>query len=175
MSKNLSELSGRKGILDNLFDKMGEAAAEEGTPSQEKLDLLAEEFLVGKSSTYGTITAYDFMKPENKGKKAYVCNGSACICAGTQEAVIAELEKKFNADEIGHMTCLGRCHENGAFNIGGKNYSAKSSTEIAEIVAGKGSNQDKYNVGSNKEVLTAPYDGLETHYEILKRALSQDS
>ena len=35
MSKNLSELSGRKGIVDNLFDKMGEAAQSEGTPTQE--------------------------------------------------------------------------------------------------------------------------------------------
>ena len=166
MSKNLSELSGRKGIVDNLFEKMGEAAIADGSPNQEKLDELAEEFLVGKSSTYGTITAYDFMKPENKGKKAYVCNGSACLCAGTQEAVITELEKKFDPSEIGHMTCLGRCHENGAFNVGGKNYSGKSATEITAIISGNGSNKDKYNVASNNEVLTAPYDGFEAHYEI---------
>ena len=175
MSKNLSELSGRKGITENLFDELGKAAIAEGTPSQEKLDQLAEEFLVGKSSTYGTITAYDFMKPENKGKKAYVCNGSACLCAGTQEAVITELEKKFDATEIGHMTCLGRCHENGAFNVGGKNYSAKSASEIADIVSGNGSNQDKYNVESNIEVLTASYDGFEEHYSLLKKTLTQDS
>ncbi|PCJ28322.1 MAG: formate dehydrogenase [Flavobacteriales bacterium] len=175
MSKNLSELSGRKGILDNLFDKMGEAAAEEGTPSQERLDELAEEFLVGKSSTYGTVTAYDFMKPENKGKKVYVCNGSACICAGTQETVITELEKKFDASEIGHMTCLGRCHENGAFNVGGKNYSAKSASEISDIVEGNGTNKDNYNVESNIEVLTAAYDGFEEHYNLLKKTLSLDS
>lgn len=175
MSKNLSELSGRKGIVDNLFEKMGEAAVAEGSPSQEKLDALAEEFLIGKSSTYGTITAYDFMKPENKGKKAYVCNGSACLCAGTQNSVQSELEKHFKAEEIGHMTCLGRCHENGAFNVGGKNYSSKSSSEITEIISGKGSNQDKYNTASNKEVLTAPYDGFDVHYEILKNILSQDS
>ena len=175
MSKNLSELSGRKGIVDNLFDKMGEAALKDGTPSKERLDELAEEFLIGKSSTYGTITAYDFMKPENKGKKAYVCNGSACVCSGTQDNVTTELEKHFKADEIGHMTCLGRCHETGAFNFGGKNYSAKSSSEIADIISGNGSNQDQYEVKSNKEILTAPYEGFEAHYTILKNALSQDS
>lgn len=175
MSKNLSELSGRKGVVDNLFEKMGNAAQAEGTPTQEQLNQLAEEFLMGKSSTYGTVTAYDFMKPENMGKKAYVCNGSACLCAGTQDDVQQELEKHYRADEIGHMTCLGRCHENAAFNIGGKNYSAKSSQEIAEIVKGIGSNEDKYNVASNKEVLTAPYDGFEAHYALLKNILTQDS
>ena len=175
MSKNLSELSGRKGIVDNLFDKMGEAAMAEGTPSQEKLDELAKAFLVGTSNTYGTITAYDFMKPENKGKKAYVCNGSACLCAGTQDAVLTELEKKFNSSEIGHMTCLGRCHENGAFNVGGKNYSAKSNAEIADILSGTGSNQDKYNVESNITVLTAPYEGFEQHYNLLRETLTLDS
>jgi len=175
MSKNLSELSGRKGIVDNLFDKMGQAAIGDGTPSIEKLNELAEEFLIGTSSTYGAMSAYDFMKPENKGKIAYVCNGSACLCAGTQKEVQKELEKHLSTDQIGHMTCLGRCHENGAFNIGGKNYSAKSPTEIAEIVAGKGSNQDNYNVQATKELLTAPYEGFDQHYSILKNVLKQDS
>ncbi len=175
MSKNLSELSGKKGITDNLFDRIGEAASLEGTPSKEKLEELAQDFLIGKANTYGTATFYDFMKPENKGKKAYVCNGSACVCAGTQEQVTSELEKHFKSDEIGHMTCLGRCHENGAFNIAGKNYSAKSPEEIAQIVVGNGSNQDEYRVVATKEILTAPYRGFETHYEVLKNALKQDS
>lgn len=177
MSKNLSELSGRKGIVDNLFDKMGEAAIEEGSPSTEKLDQLAEEFLMGKSSTYGTITAYDFMKPENKAKKAYICNGSACVCADTQNEVQSELEKHFNADEIGHMTCLGRCHENGAFNVGGKNYSGNSIKKVVEILNTQHSTPitDSYAVLSNKEVLTAPFDGFDAHYTILKNILKQDS
>lgn len=175
MSKNLSELSGRKGIVDNLFDKMGQASTAEGTPTQEKLDELAEEFLIGKSSAYGTITAYDFMKPENKGKKAYVCNGSACLCAGTQPEVQKELENHYKPEEIGHMTCLGRCHENGAFNVGGKNYSSKSASEITKIIKGDGSNNDNYIVKSNKEVLTAPCDDFDSHYTLLKNILTQDS
>ena len=71
MSKNLSELSGKKGLKYNLFNKMGELAIEEGTPSIEELDKLADEFLIGKANTYGTATFYDFLKPENKGKKVY--------------------------------------------------------------------------------------------------------
>ena len=109
MSNNLSELSGRKGLKDNLFDKMGQLARDTGTPSPEDLEQLAQEFLIGTANTYGTATFYDFMKPENRGKKVYVCNGTACLCAGTQDKVIEDLKENFSADEIGHMTCLGRC------------------------------------------------------------------
>ena len=93
MSKNLSELSGRKGIEDNLFDKLGKLSVNEGTPSKKELQQLADEFLVGSANTYGTATFYDFMKPENKGMKAYVCNGTACVCSGKQDAVKTELKK----------------------------------------------------------------------------------
>ena len=175
MSKNLSELSGRKGIKENLFDELGLASAMEGTPSSEELDRLAEKFLIGKANTYGTATFYDFMKPENKGKKAYVCNGSACLCAGKQEGVQKELEKHFRADEIGHMTCLGRCHENGAFHYKGKNYSAKSAEEIKAILEGKDSVLDNYHVEATKVVLTAPYEGFNKHYEVFRNALKKDS
>ncbi|MBT8266282.1 MAG: NAD(P)H-dependent oxidoreductase subunit E, partial [Bacteroidia bacterium] len=88
MSDNLSELLGRKGIKDNLFNKLGELAKPKGAPNDEELAKLAEEFLVGKANTYGTASFYDFLKPENKGKKVYVCNGTACLCAGTQNEVI---------------------------------------------------------------------------------------
>jgi len=174
MSKNLSELSGRKGLKENLFEQLGLAAAEHGTPNEAALDRLAKEFLIGKANTYGTATFYDFMKPENQGKKAYVCNGSACVCAGTQEKVNSELQKHFKTEEIGHMTCLGRCHENGAFHIAGKNYSAKSSEEITAIVKGNISKPDRYNVEATVEVLTAPFEGFEKHYALFKEALQRD-
>lgn len=173
MSKNLSELSGRKGVVDNLFEKMGQLASETGTPKKADLDALAKEFLIGKSSTYGTTTFYDFMKPENQGKKVYLCNGSACLCAGTQQEVHDTLSKKFKADEIGHMTCLGRCHENGAFHFNGTNYSAKSALEIENIINTKVPAKDTYNVVSDNPVLTAKYEGFETHYAVLKDALKK--
>lgn len=172
MSKNLSELSGKKGISNNLFDKLGEASAAEGTPSKEKLAELAEEFLMGKANTYGTISAYDFMKPENKGKKAYVCNGSACVCAGTQENVQKELEKHYTVDEIGHMTCLGRCYENSAFNINGNNYSGEDLKEIGNL---KGSADTFPTKPDNNALLTSTYEGFEKHYQVLKDALNKDS
>jgi NADH-quinone oxidoreductase subunit F len=178
MSDNLSELSGKKGIEDNLFDRMGKLAIENaGTPSTEELDKLADEFLIGKSNTYGTATFYDFLRPENKGKKVYVCNGTACHCAGTQEKLGDELQKHFKADEIGHMTCLGRCHENNAFNYDGKNYSGDAIKNIEGILKKEdGLNQDKYNVKAHgKQILTAPFTDLETYYQPFKDALKKDS
>ena len=176
MSKNLSKLSGRKGLENNLFARMGELSRENGTPPVEALKHLADEFLMGEASLYGTITFYDFMKPENKGKKAYVCNGSACLCAGTQDAVLEELKKHLDAKEIGHMTCLGRCHENGAFHYAGHNYSAKSPEEIALILKGEGNWRDRYNVGAlGTLVLTREFEGVKSYYAALPRLLAAGS
>ncbi len=175
MSKNLSDLSFRKGVKENLFEKLGEASQATGTPSTKDLELLAEEFLMGKANTYGTASFYDFMKPENKGKKAYVCNGSACVCSGKQDAVKTQLESHFSADEVGHMTCLGRCHENGAFHFNGKNYSAKTTDEIAAILSGDEQNNDTYQVDATTTLLTKPYEGFDAHYAVLKEALNRES
>jgi NADH:ubiquinone oxidoreductase subunit F (NADH-binding)/NADH:ubiquinone oxidoreductase subunit E len=175
MSKNLRELSRRKGIENNLFNKMGELAQETGTVSDSDLERLSEEFLIGNANAFGTATFYDFMKPENKGKKAYVCNGSACLCAGTQDQVYEELEEHLDASEIGHMTCLGRCHENGAFHYNGKNYSAKSSIEISQIIKyGLIKHQDNYHVQSCcAETLTGKFDGLDFLKELLEKTLKK--
>ena len=176
MSKNLSELLGRKGWDENLFDKMGKMAQTSGAPTVEELNSLADEFLVGKANTYGTASFYDFMKAENKGKKVYVCNGTACLCAGTQEAVIDQLKDKFDAEEIGHMTCLGRCHENSAFHYNGLNYSGDSISTLSDILDGSQSNgKDKYHVGHNgTEILTKAFTNLTDYYAPLQEALNAD-
>ena len=176
MSKNISELSGRKGLTDNLFEKLGNSAILTGTPSKEELSRLADDFLMGDANTYGTATFYDFMKPENKGKKAYVCNGSACLCAETQDDVVSKLTQKYSAEEIGHMTCLGRCHENSAFHIDGKNYSGNAINKLSEIVNNTSDGTDVYNVHHQGEaVLAAKYQGFDEHYASFKNALKTDS
>ena len=119
MSKNLSDLARRKGLEKNLFEELGKAAVETGTPELDEMAKLCDEFLVGKSTVYGTVSFYDFLRPENKGKKVYVCNGSACLTAGTQSELKTKLRTKFSAQEVGEMCCLGRCHENAAFHVNG--------------------------------------------------------
>jgi len=176
MSKNLSELSGRKGLDKNLFEEYSKAAAGNGTPSVEEMDRLRDEFLVGKSSVYGAVSFYDFLRPENQGKKAYVCNGTACMTAGTQDDVRKKLNNHYSANEIGEMCCLGRCHENSAFHIDGKNYSGTDIDDIATIKSKKTTTKETYNVGhSGTPILTASYPAVETYYQIWRDCLKQDA
>lgn len=178
MSKNLSELSARKGLEDNLFDRMGKLARQTGTPHKDELERLADEFLIGTANTFGTATFYDFMKPENKGKKVYVCNGTACVCAGTQDEVIDVLKQNFKANEIGHMTCLGRCHENSAFHYEGRNYSGKAimQFDFKNTDSNQKPTKDNYIVKANgKQILTTPFPGLNEYYAPFKKALKTDA
>lgn len=175
MSKNLSALSGRKGLEKNLFEELGNSAAVSGTPSDSDMERLREEFLVGKSSVYGTVSFYDFLKPENQGKKVYVCNGSACMTAGTQPELITKLNNYYSKSEIGEMCCLGRCHENSAFHIEGNNYSGSDIDEINDIRKQEKFTSEKYNVGSfGTPVLTAAYPELNDYYSIFSTAVKRD-
>ena len=176
MSENLSELLGRKGLQENLFDKLGNLARPAGTPDEKELALLAEEFLVGKANTFGTASFYDFLKPENKGKQVYVCNGTACECAGTQPGVLEKLKVRFNPEKIGHMTCLGRCHENAAFHYKGKNYSGAAIDALPGILDEYGdTDSGSYHVGASHEpILTKPFSGIEKYYRPWEEVLQQD-
>lgn len=176
MSKNLSELSGRKGIDHNLFEQLGIAATDRGTPSLEDMDRLREEFLVGKGNVFGTVSFYDFLRPENQGKKVYICNGSACRTAGTQESLHTKLRQHFSSQEIGEMCCLGRCHENHAFQVNGLNYSGKDIDRIKNILNDKSSGAERYSVQcSGTPVLTADYGSASSYYTIFKDILQRSS
>jgi len=173
MSKNLGELSGRQGLKNNLFEALGIAATETGTPSRTRMEELASEFLMGKANVFGTASFYDFLKEENKGKKVFVCNGSACMTAGTQDTLKEKLSGQFDANEIGEMCCLGRCHENSAFNYEGKNYSGKAVDEIEKIKSRKSKLADSYQVASyGTAVLTEAFTGVKEYYKTLSAALS---
>ncbi|MBK8700767.1 MAG: NAD(P)H-dependent oxidoreductase subunit E [Saprospiraceae bacterium] len=166
MSKNLSHLSGRKGLEDNLFEAYAKAAEADGTPGQAEMEALHREFLVGKSSVFGAVSFYDFLSPENRGKKVYLCNGSACLTAGTQEGLREKLNMAFSPDEMGEMCCLGRCHENGAFHLNQTNYSGTDIDAIDEIKNNKKASVETYHVGSfGQPVLTAPTGDVATYYK----------
>lgn len=172
MSKNLSELSGRKGLRHNLFEELGVAAKAQGSPDPKKMSELAAEFIMGEANVYGSASFYDFTRPENKGKKAYLCNGSACLAAGTQEHVKNELLKHFEPNEVGEMCCLGRCHENSAFHIDGKNYSGIAVQQVEKIKSSKKVLPDTYHVeASGTAVLTAAFPGVDSYYSLLDKLL----
>ena len=94
------------------------------------------------------------------------------MLAGTQNAVREKLSKHLKEEEIGNMTCLGRCHENSAFNYGGTNYSALSDADFDEVMQNKKPKLDDYFVGHNGlQILTGDFPGLDTFYATLKEAL----
>ncbi len=174
MSFNISELSGRKGLENNLFEKLGEAAQDTGSVSIEQSEQLAKEFLIGNANVFGSATFYDFTREENKGKKVYICNGSSCLSAGTQSALKEKLANHFDGTEIGEMCCLGRCHENSSFFYDGSNYSGHAIDNIAQIKNEKTKILDSYFIGSKGlPILTAPSTNMETYYSLLQTILFQ--
>jgi len=174
MSKNLSELSGRKGLRENLFEELGVVATPTGAVSRKDTEKLANEFLMGTANVYGTATFYDFLRPENQGKKVYICNGSSCLTAGTQDELREKLLNSYKPEEIGEMCCLGRCHENSSFNTGAKNYSGNAINEIEDIKADGKTVIDQYDVAHyGAQVLTAPFPGIDEYYKTLSLALGK--
>ncbi len=178
MSKNLSAISFRKGTKQNHFERMVQAAEETGSAAdQQTVRTLSEEHLVGDAITLGAVSFYDFLKKENEGKKVFICNGSACLCAGSQDTLQTQLGEHFEADEIGHICCLGRCHEAGAFQYQDENYSAKSSDDLKSIFSDEAdeaqASQDQYHVESALEtpLLTADFPGIDEYYAPLKACL----
>ena len=179
MSKNISALSFRKGIEKNYFERMVEAAEDSATA--ENADIvrdLADEYLVGEAITLGAVSFYDFLKKENEGKKVFICDGSACLCAGTQDGLRNNLEKHFPPDEIGSICCLGRCHEGGAFQYGGRNYSGQNIGALEQLAEnGQGADSsDHYAVGCtlDEPILTAEFPGVEKYYAPFRKLLAED-
>lgn len=176
MSDNLSKLAGRKGLKNPLFEKLVAISKEKRVPDPKEMKSLARDFLIGNASVHGTVSFYDFLKAENQDKKVFVCNGSACLVAGTQEKLKESLSKHFKEEEIGHMCCLGRCHENNAFHFEGKNYSGKNGLKPAEVLKNLGSNVDDYHVASNlkEPILTNSRPDNKVFFDFIRQVLTHD-
>ena len=80
MSKNISKLSGRIGLKDNLFQKMSKISlSSKNGGNLNEIKEVAEKYHVGISTFHGAESFYEFLRPEHRAKKAFVCNGSACV------------------------------------------------------------------------------------------------
>ena len=156
MSENLSALSFRQGISPSVFERMADDA------SPETIHRLGEDTLFGDAMTLGAASFYDVLNPENAAKKIRVCNGSACLCAGTQQQLQKELAGHFDAEEIGGVCCLGRCHEGRSFQYQGRNFSGMTADAIQALFTdGAGDPGGRHAVVSilQPALLTAPFPG----------------
>ncbi len=142
MSKNISNLSGRIGLKNNLFQKLSERSLKSKNDSGIKE--IADEYKMGVSTIHGAESFYEFLRPAHREKKAFVCNGSACMCAGTQESLKKKLKEKLGENKVGEMFCLGHCYENHAFHYNGENYAGNDINQIDKIIKGENIPQEKY-------------------------------
>jgi NADH:ubiquinone oxidoreductase subunit F (NADH-binding) len=120
MSRNLRGLSARRGLADSLYEEIVRAASSGQRQRDDRLRSAAEEFMTGQSAVLGVSTFYDFLRNDHFGKKVFLCDGTACLTSGRQEAVKGKLAESYREDEIGMMTCLGHCHSNNAFMVNGE-------------------------------------------------------
>jgi len=175
MSRNISKLSGRKGLKDNLFKRMIDATKK--NKNGKEIKQLADEYHVGMSTIHGAESFYEFLRPEHKEKKAWICNGSACMCAETQGKVRKKLSEKLGADKIGTMFCLGHCYETSSFHYNGHNYSGNDIDQIDEIIKGKKINKKNINSVSHatKSILMdEDLSTIEKFKDLLSQILKKD-
>lgn len=115
MSKNLRGLSERKGLEHGLYEEIATTGSKGQGLNEKELEATAERFLVGKSLVLGVNSFYDFLSSEHRGKKVFVCDGTACLTSGRQEELTKNLLERYREEEIGTVSCLGQCHSNNAY------------------------------------------------------------
>lgn len=120
MSRNLRGLSARRGLAGGLYEEIVRAARTGPHQRDEGLVSAGEEFMTGKSAALGVSTFYDFLRDDHPGKKAFFCNGTACLTSGRQPEIRQKLTEIYGEDGIGTVTCLGHCHSNDAFMVNGE-------------------------------------------------------
>ncbi len=175
MSKNISNLSGRIGLKNNLFQKLSERSL--NSKNDQGVKELADEYRMGISTVHGAESFYEFLRPSHREKKAFVCNGSACMCAGTQGALKKKLQEKLGKDKVGKMFCLGHCYENHAFHYNGENYAGDNINKIDQIIKGEEIKQQKYfskSFASTSFLMDGKLSNLEQFKEQLNRFLITD-
>jgi len=174
LSKNISQLSHRQGLENNLFENITDLTADS---KSQQIKQKAKEFLLGEAVIYGSTSFYDFIQGENANKKAYVCNGTSCICAGTQAQLTESLKVVIAEDEIGHVCCLGRCHENAAFQIAGNNYSGDDIESLQAIIAKNQLSQEELPCYCTlkKPILTNCINNIAPYYELLTQLDAESS
>jgi len=175
MSKNISKLSGRIGLKNNLFQKISERSSK--SKKDESMKVLADEYNMGVSTIHGAESFYEFLRPSHREKKAFICNGSACMCAGTQKNLKNKLESKLGKGKVGEMFCLGHCYENHAFHYDGENYAGEDINMIDQIIKGENIKQKKFSsksFASTSFLMDEELLNIDQFKELLKKFINTD-
>ncbi|MDC0972360.1 hypothetical protein OAR45_04070, partial [Candidatus Pelagibacter sp.] len=74
----------------SVFEKISERSL--NSKDSSGIKEIADEYHMGVSTIHGAESFYEFLRPAHRAKKAFVCNGSACMCSGTQEPLKKKLK-----------------------------------------------------------------------------------
>ena len=163
-NNNTRSLSARKGLEENLFEKISELS--HNNSDKEAFQKLSEDFLLDDSVILGTSSFYDFIKAENRDHKVHICNGTACMVADTQKDLNDKLKDHFDKKEIGHAACLGRCHSNNAVMFHNKTYSINSDADLQDLLNDR-YQKNRYKIGANTTpILTSKIENIHNFYAL---------
>lgn len=163
MSKNLRGLSARKGVAEGLYDAVASAAGHDDASGDERLISVAGDFMTGHAAVMGSSSFYDFLRSDHIGKKAFVCDGTACLTSGRQADIKRSLLERYAPNEIGVVTCLGHCHANDAFMVNGE----------IRIVGGDGTVPAmRTSTNADRPALLAPTGDAGEYYSLADRWVS---
>jgi NADH-quinone oxidoreductase subunit F len=169
MSKNLRGLSERRGLKNSIFGEIVKSSKNSPENNGQSIRELADELLIGQSSISGPRSFYDFLRSGHKGKKLFVCNGTACLTSGKQEKLRRELSARFKDDEIGTVTCLGHCHTNNAFMYKGETFSLSDLSMLDDKLASSVPASSPFHTFTNVEnpPLLSEIKDLQEYYGLL--------
>lgn len=78
MSKNISNLSGRIGLKNNLFQKLSDRSL--NSKDDAGMKEIAEEYKMGVSTIHGAESFYEFLRPHTeKRRRLFVMEVLVCV------------------------------------------------------------------------------------------------
>lgn len=167
-NKSVRSLSSRKGLEYNLFEKIAELSKNDANETD--FHQLSKQFFIDDSVVLGTASFYDFIKPDERNKQIRVCNGTACMVAGSQDHLQSLLSPHFEKETIGHVACVGHCHSNGAVMYKDRTYSIKSKEDLNDLLSSRRDTdqlQNKYHVEANTTpVLTGSIEDITSFFKL---------
>lgn len=115
MSNNIRSLCKRKGLQHSLFQEMQDLHQQNGGIDSECATLLAESYLLSPAAIFGSTSFYDFLRADEAGIDAHLCDGTSCVISATQATNKQLVLDHYQADTIGRVKCLGLCYSGGGF------------------------------------------------------------
>ncbi len=169
MSQNLTAKAWRNRDREDVLESVEKILKSADQTSKDfELQKLSHDYALSPAILTGSTGFYDFLAHADK--KIHVCNGTACLNAGTQVALKEKIREHFDDCEIGEVSCVGLCHRNHSLLYGGTTASCGDKESLQKLLDGKPLGQKPFTyVSGDKSVLIEPQNRSENetfkHYQ----------